>query len=214
MNARELNEFNDRMIKEWNAAKDTGLAEEILRLLETRTPEQITTDPAAADCWWHLCEEMADRIAKERPEDALRLLELARVSNVKEGTYATGSGEGIASVTNVNRIQRKIDRLKKRGEAPPRKTCSCGRAFDPAQRLARLEYEHMGDTYTLFVGRCADCGDRWQALVRDKFLGEVHEHAASMHAEDANELIALIKSCPNPDNKRCTCHAHQKIAWY
>lgn len=214
MNARELLAFNDRMVKEWNETHDTKLAREILALLDTHTPKQITTDPGAADCWWHICESMAEKISAQDPEGALRLLELARESNAKEGTYATGSGEGIVSVANVNRIERKMERLRKRNQPPPSKTCTCKRAFDTSKPLAHLVYEDLkGKVFTLTVGRCETCGTYWQAVASQPFPGALHEQAEAMRENEAQDLIVWIKSCPNPDNKSCACPAHQKIGW-
>ena len=61
------------------------------------------------------CEEIADRIRAERPALALRLYEIAAALWRYEGTQATGSGEGIAAMDHLRRVEDKQKALLQKG---------------------------------------------------------------------------------------------------
>jgi hypothetical protein len=62
---------------------------------------------ALADLWWTFCEPLADAVASSDRACATRLYELAISSYLKEGSQATGSGEGMMSVADVKRVEAK-----------------------------------------------------------------------------------------------------------
>lgn len=62
---------------------------------------------ALADLWWTFCEPLADVVAASDRQCATRLYDLSISSYQKEGSYATGAGEGMMSVSNVKRIEAK-----------------------------------------------------------------------------------------------------------
>jgi hypothetical protein len=64
------------------------------------------------DLWWHHCEDLADALA-DRPADAIRLYEMAHASWQKEGSVATGAGEGLMAVRHIEEILEKIERLRR-----------------------------------------------------------------------------------------------------
>ncbi|MBE7463217.1 MAG: hypothetical protein HS116_06920 [Planctomycetes bacterium] len=202
----------------WAQRRDDAAVNAVLALLDTHAPESLLGD-ARTEYWWHGCEAMADAIGPGRPAAAVRLLELARVSNQKEGSMATGSGEGLASRENLRRIDAKIAALRAQApEAPASASaagpaCSCGRTLDTARPAARLAFEVMGDTYEMKLGRCAGCGSHWRALARERFTGPESESAGPIEANEAAALLDLIAACPDPTQARCRCAAHRKIAW-
>ena len=71
---------------------------------------------ALADLWWTFCESLGDASAASNPDRAARLYDLAATSAVKEGTYATGAGEGLRSVADVKRIEAKRAAVQKRSQ--------------------------------------------------------------------------------------------------
>ena len=58
------------------------------------------------------CEKIADHIYKNRGAEAARLYQIAADFYRYEGTQATGSGEGIAAMDNLRRIEDKLKRLR------------------------------------------------------------------------------------------------------
>lgn len=202
----------------WPQRRDDAAVDAVLALLDTHAPEALLGD-ARQEYWWHGCEAMADAIGPRRPAAAVRLLELARVSNQKEGSMATGSGEGLASRESLRRIDAKIAALRAQtpdaaASAPAAgPACACGRALDTTLPMARLAVEVMGDTYELKLGRCAGCGASWRAMARERFAGPESESAGPIGANEAAALLELIAACPDPTQARCRCAAHQKIAW-
>ena len=57
------------------------------------------------------CEQVADHIVRQNPELAGRLYGIAIEMHRREGYMATGSGEGLVSVMNRERIEKKLARL-------------------------------------------------------------------------------------------------------
>lgn len=58
------------------------------------------------------CEAIADYLSETRPAQAARLYRIKADYYIYEGTQATGSGEGIAAMDNLRRIEAKLKRLK------------------------------------------------------------------------------------------------------
>ena len=63
------------------------------------------------------CEAIADFIRETRPAEAARLYQISADFYRFEGTQATGSGEGIAAMDNLRRVEDKLKNLNgsKRG---------------------------------------------------------------------------------------------------
>ncbi len=81
-------------------------AASLLPLLDGRSAEDLQSVDLA-DLWWMFAEQIADALAKTDPTSAKRLYDLARVSYEKEGSYATGAGEGMMAMQNVSRVKAK-----------------------------------------------------------------------------------------------------------
>ena len=58
------------------------------------------------------CEAIADFIHNTRLAEAVRLYEIRAEFYRYEGTQATGSGEGIAAMDNLRRVEEKLKKLK------------------------------------------------------------------------------------------------------
>ena len=65
------------------------------------------------------CETIADYICGKRPKEATRLYRIAADARIFEGTQATGSGEGIAAMAALLRVENKLKILNAK-DAPPR----------------------------------------------------------------------------------------------
>ena len=62
-----------------------------------------------AELWWHFCEALGDAVREHDAALAAKLYSLALQSHVKQGTMATGSGEGLASRGHQERLEGKLD---------------------------------------------------------------------------------------------------------
>ena len=76
--------------------------------LATGLPDGDLVSGPYVSLWWHICEELGDAVRAHRAALAVRLYELALWSNVKEGSMASGQGEGRVSVMNQHRIKEKL----------------------------------------------------------------------------------------------------------
>ncbi|HOD80444.1 MAG: hypothetical protein BWX88_01071 [Planctomycetes bacterium ADurb.Bin126] len=94
-------------------------------------------------------------------------------------------------------------------------TCSkCGREFDcqgADSPVAVIAQEVMGDEYIESFFFCQACGVYTQESYHDRFLGE---DSVAIHGPidktRGDELVELIRQCPDPTNKKCKCPIHQK----
>ena len=59
-------------------------------------------------------EELADLVAARRPKEALRLYQVTADFYIEEGRTATGSGEGLAAMADLARVQQKLEKVQKR----------------------------------------------------------------------------------------------------
>ena len=80
--------------------------------LVTGLPEGDLISGPYFDLWWHICEDLGDAVKNDRPALAVRLYKLALGSNVKEGSMASGQGEGRVSIMNQDRIKEKLARAR------------------------------------------------------------------------------------------------------
>ena len=58
------------------------------------------------------CEELADRVRASNPEAARRLYKAALGYYRREGSLATGSGEGLMAMDGVKRLEEKLKKVK------------------------------------------------------------------------------------------------------
>lgn len=58
------------------------------------------------------CEELADRVRVSNPEAARRLYQAAMEYYRREGSLATGSGEGLMAMDGVKRLEKKLKKVK------------------------------------------------------------------------------------------------------
>ena len=93
--------------------------------------------------------------------------------------------------------------------------CSkCGREFDRKgldRPAAVICGEVMGDEYIESYFFCAACGVYTQEVYHDRFLGEdsVGVHGPLPKAK-GDEMVELIRQCPDPMDKKCNCDAHRR----
>ena len=94
------------------------------------------------------------------------------------------------------------------------KCAKCGREFDrrggdhPAAAMAG---EVMGDEYIESFFFCAACGVYTQEIYHDRFLGDDSVTVSGpIDKARGDELVELIRRCPDPMNKKCECDAHRQ----
>jgi len=89
--------------------------------------------------------------------------------------------------------------------------CGLDLTADHQQNLiASISGEMMGDEYTETYFLCPVCGVYTMELYHDRFLDEenISFHGPFSRVE-GDEKVALIRKCPDPWNKKCTCAAHK-----
>jgi hypothetical protein len=68
----------------------------------------------------------------------------------------------------------------------------------------------MGDEYSESYYLCPGCGVYTIEVVHDRFLGEESVSLRGpVSRSEGDALIALIKRCPEPWNKKCRCQSHR-----
>ena len=112
MDVREVRELHAKM-RALVAEKRWAEATTLLASLEGRSAVDLNS-VELVDLWWMFCEELGDAIAASDPAAAARAYELALVSFQKDGSYATGAGEGTTAMVNVQRVQQKLASITRR----------------------------------------------------------------------------------------------------
>jgi hypothetical protein len=69
----------------------------------------------------------------------------------------------------------------------------------------------MGDEYIYSYVFCCRCNTYTVESFHDHFLGEDSISYFSADRETGDRAIELIKACPDPDNKHCTCDSHKAL---
>lgn len=90
--------------------------------------------------------------------------------------------------------------------------CSkCGQDLgDMEERLAFICVMAMGDEYIYSYWFCQRCEVYSSETYHDRFSGEDSIHTSRpIPKEDGDKLVALIKKCPDPTDKRCNCDTHR-----
>jgi len=93
------------------------------------------------------------------------------------------------------------------------KCLQCGREFAAGIKgecAAAISGSIMGDEYTESYYFCDHCGVYTVEVCYEPFLGEeeVTLQGPVSHA-GGDASVTLIKSCPEPWNKKCRCEAHR-----
>ena len=93
--------------------------------------------------------------------------------------------------------------------------CSkCGQAIGSGNIDARVAFicgSVMGDEYIESYFFCERCQMYTVEIYHDRFSGEDSVATRGpVEREEAEEQIAIIRRCPEPDNKRCRCEAHME----
>lgn len=91
---------------------------------------------------------------------------------------------------------------------------ACGREFDRRgrDRPASIAVEVGGDEYIESFFFCAACGCYTQEVYCDRFLGEETVRTSGPIAKSVGDaLVELIRTCPDPMNKKCNCEAHREF---
>jgi general stress protein CsbA len=59
------------------------------------------------------CERLADLVKHQNPDLARQLYEATIKQYIWEGTHATGSGEGLMAIDNINRVENKLNKTNR-----------------------------------------------------------------------------------------------------
>ena len=79
--------------------------------------------------------------------------------------------------------------------------------------VASITLERIGDEHTYYYWFCPECEAYTVVWNVDQFLGsEETMKPMVLDRKKGDEIVALIKKCPNPDSKRCRCEGHDKLA--
>ena len=94
-------------------------------------------------------------------------------------------------------------------------TCSkCGRNLgDLEARTSFISVEVMGDEYIYSYFFCNRCDAYTVETYHDCFMGNDETYAEGPIPKAAGDkTVALIRTCPEPSNKRCACEAHRSLS--
>ena len=93
------------------------------------------------------------------------------------------------------------------------KCATCGRELDRRGQdppAAMIAVEVMGDEYVFSFFFCPTCEVYTQETYHDRFLGEESVRVSGpIPKARGDALVELIRKCPDPTDKHCTCPAHQ-----
>ncbi|MBN1545041.1 MAG: hypothetical protein JW902_00110 [Syntrophaceae bacterium] len=86
----------------------------------------------------------------------------------------------------------------------------CSRTFTDANFAASISGSIMGDEHTDTYYLCPVCHVYTVVNYWDNFTGvESSQLSGPISLERGNELVALIRQCTEPWNKKCRCTAHR-----
>jgi hypothetical protein len=95
------------------------------------------------------------------------------------------------------------------------KCAVCGREFDRTGRdrpAGAIAVEVAGDEYIESFFFCGTCGVYTQESYCDQFLAEDTVNVSGPIAKEAGDrLVELIRKCPDPMDKKCTCDSHREF---
>jgi len=98
------------------------------------------------------------------------------------------------------------------------KCAACGHQHSLTVKASiDLPADSRSDEIALQIIQCASCGFRGIAVYAESHRGALDddsfEHVGYFSDEKSvNKLAGLIKKCPDPHNKRCSCQAHQTLS--
>lgn len=92
----------------------------------------------------------------------------------------------------------------------------CGAAELRIEAALELGADSVSDEITVQVAACGFCGLTAAAVYEESRRGRLDSDCWSHHGyrlppERATELLALIRSCPRPDDAHCGCPAHAAL---
>ena len=76
---------------------------------------------------------------------------------------------------------------------------------------AGISISVMGDEYIYTYFYCDTCRSYTVESYYDRFLGEAEISFFSVSKETGERAIELIRACPDPFDKNCTCPSHQAM---
>jgi hypothetical protein len=92
------------------------------------------------------------------------------------------------------------------------KCSQCKREFDPkntSEWVASISGSIMGDECIETYYYCDRCGVYTKEVFWDFFSGEeAASEQGPIKKEDGDAMVALIKGCAKPWNKKCRCTTH------
>jgi hypothetical protein len=105
-----------------------------------------------------------------------------------------------------------------RGLAPVCPNCG-NEEKGSAACFLELPPDSRSDEITLFVKECPGCRHRYLAVYEESRRGGLGEDHWSFHGYECSsaawdELKELVARCPSPDDSRCECATHRKLAVY
>ena len=87
----------------------------------------------------------------------------------------------------------------------------CKRPFLDEDLAASISGSFMGDEHTEAYFLCPGCGVYTIENARDSFTGGESESVSGpVSKQEGDKLVALIRQCSQPSNKRCRCEAHRR----
>jgi hypothetical protein len=79
-------------------------------------------------------------------------------------------------------------------------------------RVATLCVSSAGDEVIHSYWRCGACDRTAVESYRDRFMGDADIVAWTLTAAQGDDVVRLVATCPDPDDKRCDCPAHRALA--
>jgi len=87
---------------------------------------------------------------------------------------------------------------------------SCHRPFANEDRVASISGSIMGDEYTDSYYLCHACETYTVVTWHDRFCGEETMSLSGPRSKpDGEKMVALIRTCTRPWDKKCRCQAHR-----
>lgn len=99
-------------------------------------------------------------------------------------------------------------------QTPGMKCLKCENDLGDAKtRAAVICMEITGDEHIDSYWQCTSCGFYTKETYHDSFMGSSN---VTLHGpidtEKGDAIIAAIKKCPDPSNKRCKCDSHRSLS--
>lgn len=93
------------------------------------------------------------------------------------------------------------------------KCANCHRDIgETLDRIASIAILAMGDEYVYSYFRCSACEMYTIEQYHDHFTGDDDVSVAGPISREAGEqIVELIRQCPDPQSKNCDCSSHRAL---